>query len=170
MRIPNPRLLRIAGLTEGSIIERGDAERILTPLLQPVIELPSSIGARQSVGSTFKDSGIVTTGASIAGAVAGVNTDLVFLTKGCWRIRIFFDGQFQGTSSLTTSAISILDPNLVSAPLLQFAHFNPTSYFPEADFVVMFQDDNWKFAMNVGTTVALDLLRLSVSIVVNKLL
>ena len=170
MRIANPRLIRLAGLAKGAIIERGDGELIVSPLIQPVIELVSPISRVFNVPqavptSQFVDDSIIKASLdSVVGASAGLVADAMVLAKGLWLIKIHASFGFFGTRNVARiSSIYLGDPASNTAQLIPFVHHAGVQA-GEWQGLVMFDNDGWRLGQARDASVALDEITLASSI------
>lgn len=113
--------------------------------------------------------------------VAGVGGGLTFegprLVSGVWRLRGAFRCQFTGTTSINNASFARLQQQS-SAGAVDFwlgraFHFNPTSSFQYFDYVISLGgvSDGNTYSLDFvgGTTVALDNLAASVSMIASRL-
>jgi hypothetical protein len=88
VRIPNPRLVRLGGVSGGAIVEPGDGELIVSPLLQPVLELSSPLDTLyiNSVLPTGQqqDSFFVQFRTTAGGVVGAVSQVMATFSRGAW--------------------------------------------------------------------------------------
>jgi hypothetical protein len=159
MRIPNPRLVRLAGLSRGAIVEPGDGELEIPAVLQPLVEIPSPTAKVLGSGLTYADSFITGFNTSATGAQAGATTPIAIFTKGLWRITWTIDAMFTGTSSaVNNSGINIVDPTASVTPLRRLTHITGHQIADQGDFVILMQDDGWRLDHVFGVTIAGDFL------------
>jgi hypothetical protein len=129
MRIPNPRLIRLAGLTKGAIVEGGDSELIVTPVLQPIIELSSPIDrvfTAAQVGGTADDSILIEARSKLTGIQAAATADILTFSRGLWILEL--GGVFIFNSTTTqnsdSSYLAIVDLGGNICNLIEFPHQN----------------------------------------------
>jgi len=112
VRLPNPRLVRLAGMQKGAIVEKGDAELVLSPLVQPIIELAAPVAAFPALAVTQEDSFITGTGSNITGIQAGVTTVLATLNRGVWILELYLAASIVMVTNqgILSYGIRLLDP------------------------------------------------------------
>lgn len=170
MRVANPRLIRLAGLAKGAIVERGDGELIVSPLIQPVIELVSPVSRTFGVGQAvpvgnLDDSIVKGVSDNISGAAAANVVDTVTLAKGLWLIKIHSSFAFFGTRNLARlSSVYLGDPSTNNAILIPFQHMPSVAQNGEWQGLLMFDNDGWRIGQARDITVALDEITITSSI------
>jgi len=165
MKLPNPRTIRIAGLTRGAIIEGGDAEFILSPVLQLNIDLPSPLNKVTGTGSVVDDSVFTSAAVQRAGVGAAATTVLANFNRGAWKMYINFQAQFNGTSTPANfSALQLQDPDGVLTNIMVMSHLNNQFIAQSLILPFVFQRDSFLIQVVGGTTVALDNLGVNASL------
>jgi hypothetical protein len=175
MRIPNPRLQRIASLVKGAEIEPGDGELILTPLIQPIIELTSPvnkvIAPGITISGTFDDSFFKFERSAAAGISAGGSFLIVTIAAGAWEFEIESVFQFSGTNNqAAVSQINLLDPDGVQAPIFEWANMTSANMMGHARIRITFQRDGFQWQIVRSATVGGDLINLNCSINAKRIL
>jgi hypothetical protein len=172
MRIPNPRLIRIGGLTRGAIIESGDGELILTPVIQPIIELASPINVVQvAITGIFDDSFLRHDRLNATGAGIAASTTMAALAKGVWIIEAGLDFGFTGTTNVANfSSFSITDPDANQCDLFEFPNLNGYNISLLHRFELNLVRDNFVLAINRAVTVGGDALSLHASVNAKRIL
>jgi hypothetical protein len=94
VRVPNPRLVRLGSVTRGAILEQGDGELIVSPVMQPIIELSSPIPRvfpGGVLGGTQEDSFFFGARQSQAGVDAGIpaGSTMAILARGAWVLECY---------------------------------------------------------------------------------
>jgi hypothetical protein len=174
MRVPNPRLQRLAGLSKGAIIEPGDGELLIPAVLQPCITLVSPLSNNRGIGAQLDDSGALQTGTSINGVVAAFTNQICSVNQGLWEINWFCQAGFRGTSN-AANAIELLmtDPASVSESLWSMGLLANSNSEDSGKFTVLLQSapgGNWSFSWNLkAATVAGDLLTSNVMLMLNRI-
>lgn len=179
MRIPNPRLIRLGGITKGAIVEKGDGELIVSPLIQPVIDLvsptarvfPTPAATLGTVAAPWEDSFTAFNHDVGQGVNAGGTTDLAIMARGMWRFWVMAGFAFVGTQAFTNfSGLAIVDPAGNEAALIEFPHVNNTWFHIARQFDFAFQADGFILRHRTGARVALDGFFSSVQVVAARLL
>jgi hypothetical protein len=129
VRIPNPRLLRLAGLTKGAIVEQGDGELIVSPVQQPIIELASPINvvvaSPNTLGSTlapWDESFFIHSREGVGGIFAATTRDLVTLARGAWEFECEVSYSWNLASVTSFSGLYLIDPDGIVSSIVEFAH------------------------------------------------
>jgi hypothetical protein len=159
VRIPNPRLVRLGGLTRGAIVEPGDGELIISPLVQPVIELTSpldvlyanaavhpSASGGGAAGTQADDSFYIQNRSIQIGAVAGNSVILAIFAKGQWLFEINHVFQYSVAAQLDRRyGVFLADPALATAALLEAYTNGPLSgvLAHRRELRITFQRDNF---------------------------
>ncbi len=178
MRIANPRLIRLAGTTQGAIIERGDGELIVSPLHQPVLDLAGPISRVTlnqvvgAVGAIWADSFMVNFREGIAGvSVQNASQIINNLLRGMWKFQISATFQFSGTTNAPNSTrLVLIDLGARNLPLVDFGHITGAQMTKETSFDLFLQDDNWSLEYIRDATVAADALFASITLNARKIL
>lgn len=174
MRIPNPRLIRLGGLTRGAIIEPGDGELIVSPLVQPVTELASPIvrcfPAPIAQTQLFDDSYVQYASAFVNGAGAGTIIDFLIMSRGKWSFDLTFVSQFTGASNSSVSYLFLQDPAGNITRIFQGASVNGTAVALQGRFDFTFQDDNFQFRLANGATAINDVISTFASVNARRVL
>ena len=170
MRIANPRLIRLGGLAKGAIIERGDGELIVSPLIQPVIELTSPISRVYSIvqavpAGNLDDSIIKGAADNFAGAGGPNTVDAVTLAKGLWLLKIHAAFTFAGLTNLVRiSSVYLGDPAGNNGVLIPFGHLNLAAQNGVWEGLLMFDNDGWRIGQARDITIAGDAVTIASSI------
>jgi hypothetical protein len=168
MRIPNPRLARLAGLTRGAQTEPGDGVLLVPAVLQPSIELPSPQIIRGNV--QFDDSGIAAAAFASTGPLAAASTVICILPKGLWRIHWTFQANFVGTTAIgNQTELDIQMPGPVVVPLVRMQHQSGRQLTDNGSFIIALEQDGWQFLLAAGLLVAADSLSANACIIANRL-
>jgi len=178
VKIPNPRLIRLGGLTRGAIVEEGDGELIVSPLVQPILELAgpvSRVTINQLVGAAgvpWADSFLVNfregiTGASAQNATVIINT----LLRGLWKFELRCTFQFTGTTNAPNSTrLVLIDNGARNLPLIDFGHITGAQMCHEFQTIVMLQDDGFQLQYIRDAVIAGDNTFVSVTLNARKML
>jgi hypothetical protein len=152
MRIPNPRLLRLAGVSRGAIIEAGDGELIVTPVMQPVLELTSPLNkvfpntVPTANGTLQEDSVFVEGRNQINGVQALTTTQIALFARGAWILeaKLVMQALLGATQNADFGGLLLADPDGNTVDLLTAA-FGPVNFYLTAVRVihVTFQRDNF---------------------------
>jgi hypothetical protein len=173
MRIPNPRLIRLASLVRGGILEEGDGELVIPGLLQPVTSLASPINTVTTAtpATLIDDSFYNWQQVSKVGIQVAATLTMVSMTKGMWEFEITSAFNFSGTSAPSNSAyLLIQDPDSTQAPMVLFQILNGFQQQYFSRFRMIFQRDNFLFAIATPPTVGGDNLFIGFGINARRLL
>ncbi len=167
MRIPNPRLIRLGGVVGGSIVERGDGEQIISPLIYRNVEIPSPLNKNvPSLGGTFDDTFSVSSRLAQAGAVAGQALTICTFKKGLWKLYFVMQAQFTGTSDVTKfDTLQLNDPDGQQTAIITMTHLNGQSVFENIELPFVFQRDGFNVTQVTGTTIVGDNLANNIALV-----
>jgi hypothetical protein len=161
VRIPNPRLTRIASLTRGAIVEPGDGEIIISPELynQVTISGPINVATGPATGAPWQDdSFLVSTVGSANGASAGVTTTMVGVKAGYWEFYWTVSFMFNGTTDLTkASSLAMVDPDGTAAGVSYWHHITGRQVNLAGFITPTLQRDGWLFRHTRDTTIVGDI-------------
>lgn len=169
MRVNSPALSRIGGIVGGAIVEPGDGDLQIPPVLQPLVEIPGPINSFIAPSGTQRDSYAASQTRLVSGVAATTVFSLGVLGKGLWKLAINFQGAFIGTSNLTgSSQLRIVDPDSNLFALLAYPHITgqPSSQFIDQWWA--FQRDGFEIQLVQLVTVGGDLLALNASVHASK--
>ena len=173
MRIPNPRLVRLGGISKGAIIESGDGTLAIPAVLQPSIELSSPVDKVfvSPVVNQAEDSFMVYDTQTQVGVAGGVNRNIVSFARGAWSFDLTFSGMFTGTTNAAggDDAIQMVDPDGGAIVFFVLPRITGAQQSAQVKMNVVFQRDGWKFALVTFATVAADVLRILSSINARRL-
>lgn len=177
MRLPNPRLVRLSSVSPGAIMERGDGELIVSPLLQPVIDLSSPVDkvTPPGVALTLAQSDSFIKAERIFGTGATAGQGRVFSTfkKGMWALDIAATWMFTGTTNMGAgqfASVVLQDPEFLVANLFEFPQINGVQQSQSQSYTFVFLRDGFQLQINTPTFVALDNFYLSASANARQLL
>jgi hypothetical protein len=178
MRVPNPRLIRLAAVTRGAILEQGDGELLVTPVMQPVIELVSPIPKvypNSTFGGTQEDSFYLGSRLTQVGVVAGLtNSALVLMSRGAWVLEVSATFGFVATVAQPTILFGLIlsDPAGNNADLIGIPWgTTPNSMVTMTRVLhVSFQVDGFSIGINSPTTAAGESLGISYSVNARRIL
>jgi len=173
VRIPNPRLVRLGGITKGAIVEPGDGNLLVPGVLQPSIELSAPVDKVfiSPVVAQVEDSFMVYDTQTQVGATGGVNRNIVSFARGLWSFDVTFSGMFSGTTNAAggDDGIQIVDPDGAAILIFVLPRITGAQQSAQVKMNVAFQRDGWKFAIVTFATVAADALRISSAINARRL-
>jgi hypothetical protein len=174
VRAPNPRLIRLAGLTRGAIVEQGDGELLVSPLQQPIIELASPLNivtpSPNILGTTanpLDESFYIESKEAVNGIVVATTRQLVTLAKGAWELECGVSYSWNLASFTTFSGLYLKDPDTNQAAMVEFSHQVAGLQFAavEREFHLIFQRDGFQLIFfRAATSAAGDNASLHVSI------
>jgi hypothetical protein len=173
VRIPNPRLVRLGGISKGAIVEPGDGNLLVPAVLQPSIELSAPVDKVfiSPVVAQVEDSFMVYDTQTQVGAVGGVNRNIVSFARGLWSFDLTFCGMFTGTTNVAggDDCIQMVDPDGAAMVFFLLPRITGAQQSAQVKMNVAFQRDGWKFAIVTFATVAADALRILSSINARRL-
>jgi hypothetical protein len=175
MRVPNPRLTRLAGLTKGAIIEQGDGELLVSPLLQAVLELSSPLNVVFALGQipsgNYDDSFYKADSVSVNGASALVGLTIAAMNRGPWVLEIQGVFVFTGTTNTArNSFIALVDPDANPAAIFQFPHIAGAYQHFRTILHLTFQRDGFSLNLTRDITIAADFVYVQGSVNARRLL
>jgi len=162
MKVSNPRLVRIGGLVKGAIVEPGDGTLDVSPSSSQIVELPSPIDKClvAPVGSAaipWDDTVLTSAVESHTGALAQGNQNIIFFSKGAWKLYISSSFFFTGTTNTgVNSSLLLIDPDAVGVALYGWGHITGAQNSFDKVLPVVFQRDGWSLQLKTGATVAAD--------------
>jgi hypothetical protein len=171
MKVPSPRLVRLSTVSRGAMIEPGDTELTVPPVLSMSIELSSPIDkilAAPVIG-TVADSFLTSFNQTQVGAVGGQSLVLCTLERGLWSLDLSFFGGFSGTvNAAKNAALNILDPDAVVGQIINMPFVPPAYWAWQGLYRFLFQRDGWQLRLDTSATVAGDNLSAGVSVHARK--
>lgn len=172
MRFVSSLFLQQATGKGGAIVEAGDAEIILPPIYQSVLELGSPLTAAVPTTAISRQTFVQSMVLSAAGAAAAASSSFTLLGTGLWHITGNFSAAFTGTTDVTVgSLLQIVEPGVGNAmELAELAHITGNNCNVPIDVWLSTLTDGWLFRIFRAPTVALDALRLRGSFLFNKIL
>lgn len=158
MRLPNSTLQRIAAATRGSIMEPGDGELIVDPVLWNT----GILGA--PIHSLVSDPAIVTSthidvAAIQASGVSGSQTAAVItLGAGIWHLQLSVTAIFTGTTDVNSeSGCSLVDPSGNARALFSAPHVaSASAKIYERSMFLVLPTNSWILRISHDATVAGD--------------
>lgn len=161
MRVANPRLLRLATLMKGAIVEEGDGELILSPYTEISSQVQSPInrvfGTAQAFPTLIDDTFAKSDVLNGAGVAALATTDFATMSKGVWSFEISVAFAFTGTSDVgKSSGLSLIDPDANAYAVPEFAHINGVDHAMFQVLHLALQRDGFFFRLTRGATIAGD--------------
>jgi hypothetical protein len=175
VRVPNPRLIRLGAVTRGAILEQGDGELIVSPVMQPIIELSSPIPKVYSgfiPGPSIQDdSFFISARQAQAGVDAGLpaGSQLASLARGAWVLECYGELAFSIVNVQLAQhvGLSLVDPAGINAPIIGRNWAGPASQVTagERTLHISLQVDGFLLSIFTPATVAGE--GLSVMVAVN---
>jgi len=173
VRIPNPRLVRLGGISKGAIVEPGDGQLLVPAVLQPSIELSSPVDKVfiSPVVQQQEDSFCVYDTQTQVGVAGGVQRNIVSMARGAWSFDITFSGMFSGTTNTAggDDGIQFDDPDGAAMVLFVLPRISGAQQSAQVKMNVVFQRDGWKFVILTFATVAADNLRITTALNARRL-
>ena len=177
MKVANPRIIRLAGLVGGSIIEPGDGELIFPPLLTNVTEVGDPVTRGYASSQDAQVPALMTQSfmrqrfSGVAGALAQAATLMVTVGKGLWHFHWATTFSFSGTTNVGQSPAALIfddiDTNNFEVcvyPNLLGTHSN------SGDFVIALERDGFAWRIRTATTIAADNLFIGASVIGKRLM
>lgn len=158
MRLPNSTLQRIAAATSGSIMEPGDGELIVDPVLWNTGILGAPIHSLVSdparVTSTHVDNAAI----QATGATGSQTAAVITLGIGIWYLQIAVSMNFVGTTDMNSeSTCSLVDPSGNARALFSAAHFNsPVTRVFTRDMFIVLPTNDWIIRISHDAIAATD--------------
>jgi hypothetical protein len=173
MRVPNPQLVRLGGSTRGAIVEPGDGELEVPPVVQPIIELSSPVDKVVTLApsTAVQDSFFTAQVVNRIGVQAALTTVITTLSRGAWAFDLGAHAGFIGTSNLalgTFDELQLVDPDGAAQPIFHFPRLTGQFMSWAHTLRVVFQRDGWNLNVTTGATVAADNLCVAVSVNARK--
>jgi hypothetical protein len=182
MRVPNPRLIRLGSVTRGAILEQGDGELIVSPLVQPVIELSSPIPRVYPSfvpGGTQEDSFFAGFRQSQSGVDAGLpgGATLAILARGAWVLECYYDmaQTIQVAQLVQFVGLALVDLGINQSPILGRNWAGTAAGVAAVSsgtrvLHISFQVDGFALALFTPATVAGELLTVAASVNARRIL
>jgi hypothetical protein len=156
----------------GAILEEGDGELLLPPILQPVATLAAPLDTlNTAIPSPVSQSAIYGYRNSVAGIQAAlVAADSPTLGSGIWRMVFAGRAHFTGASNANAFAeISLVDPDGIEVRFFSMAMINNAQITDSIDVVLSLAREGWIIRVNRGAMVAGDVCYVGVSAMLLKL-
>jgi hypothetical protein len=154
-------------------MEPGDGELVISPVVQPIIELESPINVVR-VGATTDqsdDSFYTSFQDPILGVGVSTTNTIAIFTKGAWILEISGVVFFTGTNSAVNSSGLILeDPDVNQAYVFQAFHITTLQFAIARVLHLVFQRDGFKLRTARGVTVAGDALTVGAQVNARRIL
>ena len=132
-----------------AIIEEGDGEMTVPPVLTPVTEIFSPLSTLQSVPQLSQDTWFLNNVLQGAGATPLQSSNFPTFSKGRWDIDLTFTMQFSGTININSAAsIGFLDPfgstqNIISFAFLVAGASGGSQLTASKTLRMLFVTDGW---------------------------
>lgn len=154
----------------GAIMEEGDAELLLPPVLQPVVTIGGPLSSMGGAVGTVQQSAIAN-GASFVSGVAGAFTsDMITLGSGIWLLDLRLRWYFTGTTDVTKSAsVTFIDPDANTQELLGGGFFSGIQANEHTQFTIAFDRAGWLVRLRRDPTIAGDIAELRATLLAFKL-
>jgi len=169
VKFPYPTLARLMS-GRSAIVEPGDGEMTVPPVMQPVLDIFSPVRNLLSIPSPSNDSWIFSSTLLAVGA-AGVQTqNFPTFAAGRWDIDISLIIRFVGTTTVNSSAAIILNDgqgNVMN--VMDFKFFGGGSPMLARTFPMLFINSGWFFSHSTDATVAGDFLASQASIYARRI-
>jgi len=157
VKFPYPTLVRLMS-GRSAIVEPGDGEITVPPVLQPVMEIFSPLPNVLLPPSLSNDTYLISSIQSSVGLGAGGLVNFNTMKAGRWDFDITNQYVFSGTNNIAvTSALNLVDPDGNVAPLITFVN---TTYLGvrsiQQPLRFLFPRDGFFFQQTFGATIAGD--------------
>lgn len=158
MRLPNSTLQRIAAATHGSIMEPGDGELIVDPVLLNTGILGAPIHSLVSDPARVTSTHIDVAAIQGTGATAAQNATVITLGAGIWYLQLSFTAFFTGTTDVNSQdSLLLVDPAGNSRALFQAPHgASAFSKIFERSMWVVLPTDDWLLRISHDAIIAGD--------------
>jgi hypothetical protein len=173
MKVANPRLVRLGGLTRGAEVERGDGELLVPPTLFSTFTLSSPLNKITILPAApvIEDTMGFDVTEQQAGALGATTIKHVVFVKGMWRITGWVGIRFDGTTNQANlTGIFLRDPGIQTVPLVNMPHVTTMVVSRQVNLDVLFERDNFEITTVTGATVAGDFLNMFGGFVVQRLM
>jgi hypothetical protein len=175
VRVPNPRLIRLGSVTKGAILEQGDGELIVSPVMQPIIELSSPIPRvfPAFLPGVQEDSFYFNARQTQQGVDPGfpAGTPMATLARGAWVLECYYDMLVvvQAVQAAQFNGLALVDPNANFAAILGrnwAAGVGGPGVASTGTRVlhVSFQVDNFALSLFTAATVVNELITVTVTV------
>jgi hypothetical protein len=173
MRIPNPRGLRLGGLTQGTITERGDGELIVTSVRDPIIQLPASLDKSIAISPlpTIRDTVMISNGIANQDATVAIQTDICVFGKGLWKLDyeiVFQMNVAVPGNTLALFNILFIDPDGIPASIFRAVKISGTFLVSNFTHWVLLQRDGAKLQMNAPAILAGDTYHMNLMLLASR--
>ena len=154
----------------GAIMEQGDGELLLPPVLQPVATIGSPLFGLAAVPVPLRQSNHNWFHQLVSGVAGAVTDDTATLGAGIWDINLHWTWRFTGTNDITKQAqIVLVDPDGNIDEFFAQAFITGAQVIGRRRFTLSLSRDNWIIRTTHAATIAGDVADLHVSILSNKL-
>ena len=157
MKFPYPTLARLMS-GRSAIVETGDGELTIPPVLQPVTEIFSPIISLSIVPPLSQDTWLSNINLSAIGATAAQTGALPTFASGRWDLDISFCCTFSGTSDFNKSASVLLsdpDGNNISIFNRPYSNAGPT-FGQSLTMRLLFNRPGWYVSVSTSAILALE--------------
>ncbi len=171
MRLRSSLFQRLAVGQGGAIMEPGDGEMLLPPVLQPVAVIGGPLSGIGTLSSGAMEQSVLKGHHNFSiGVTAALSNDLVTLASGIWEINLNWRLHFSGTTDGTkTSRLLIADPDGDVEGLMFGGFFSGVQLSDHLKFVISFDRSGWIFRLTRDALIAGDTADVSATIVALKL-
>ena len=156
----------------GAILEEGDGELLVPPVLQSVATLAAPLDTlNAAIPSPVSQSAIYGYRNSVSGVQAAlVAADSPELSSGIWRFVFAARAHFTGTSNAGSFAeVSLVDPDGIEVRFFSMALINNAQATDSIDVVLSLAREGWIIRVNRSAMVAGDFCYVGVSSMLLKL-
>jgi len=155
----------------GAIVDPGDGELILPPILQPVIELPAPLFTLRTPTGTINTPTIFQGVSAAAGVSAGFTTTLMTLATGIWHLDLYFRWMFTGTTNFgLVASLDLTDPGAITRSLFYANFFTGTQISESRSLLLNLAEPGWVLSFGRNAQIAGDASEFFVSVSAQKIL
>ena len=170
MRLPSSLFQQLATGRGGAIVEEGDGELLLPPVLQPVVVVGGPLFSLATLAAAIEQSSIGTGQSFVSGVAALFTTDMLTLNSGIWMLDIRWRWHFTGTTDVNKDAsITIVDPNANTEELMVSGFLTGAQAHEHTQIAIALPSDGWIFRARRDATIAADVADLRATMIAVKL-
>lgn len=169
MRLPSVLYQQLATGRGGAIVEEGDGELLLPPVLQPVGTIGGPLFSLATLSGGIEQSSIHT-GQSFVSGVAAAFLDSLTLNSGIWLFDIRWRFHFTGTTDVNKDAsVTLRDPDANTEELMVSGFFTGAQVHEHTQIILPLPSDGWRIDVRRDATIAGDVADLRATVLALKL-
>jgi len=156
VKFPYPTLARLMS-GRSAIIDPGDGELTVPPVLQPVTDIFSPMLNLNAAPALAQDTWLFSSSINIVGVVGAQSFQFPTMPAGRWDFDIVHNFRFTGTTAIiNASNITLADPASVSSEISRTSMITGAQTFSSYKRSMLFVKDGWRFTHAVDAGVAGD--------------